>query len=61
MLELINFQCLLVFFNSFSFFFYPYLMIFFIAFRERERKVERERHGLVDIPFVLWPGNELTT
>ena len=42
MLELINFQCLFVFFNSFSFFFYAYLMTFFIALREREEGGERE-------------------
>ena len=42
MLELIYFQCLLVLFNSFSFFFYAYLMTFFIAFR-RETGRWRER------------------
>ena len=41
-LVLINFQCLLVLFNSFPFFFYPHLMIFLLLFREREEGGERE-------------------
>ena len=72
-LELIPFQCLFVFFNSFSFFFYSHLMICFYCFLERKRKVEREdfhwwkscmcrdRRMNSQPRYVPWPGLEPTS
>ena len=71
-LELILFQCLLVF-NSLSFFFCPHWMIYFYCFLERARGKWRERStswwtyvfpdwGMNSQPrYVPWPGFKPTT